>query len=603
MSKIRLADYIFKYLADCGVEHVFMVAGGGAMHLNDALAKEKRIKYLCNHHEQACSIAAEGYARIARKLGVINVTTGPGAINAINGVFGAWTDSVPMLIISGQVKTETTIAHHNLENSLRQLGDQEVNIIPMISHITKYAVSVHQTETIKYHLERAIYEAVSGRPGPCWLDIPLNIQAALIDIENLEGFTPPSHLIEDSLISAQSFHQVVDRMFSAKRPLIMAGSGIRLAKSEDEFYKLIELLKVPVITSWSALDILNFDSPYFAGRAGTIGDRAGNFNLQSCDFLLVLGSRLNIRQISYNYKSFAKNAYVVHVDIDEAELQKPTFKAHFTIKADLKSFIPELIKTIDENGLRGKSYSEWLNICKQRCEKYPVVLEKYRHSLKINPYCFIDDLFKILEKNDVVMCGDGTVCIVTMQAAKLKLGQRVVANSGSASMGYDVPASIGAALAKPNQRIICLAGDGSIQMNIQELQTIVHHQLDIKIFVLNNNGYLSMRLTQSHFFNKNFIGCTPESGVSNPDFVKVAQAYGLTAFKLDHLNYSEQYLEELLKTKGPILIEVILDPDQGFEPKLASRVLEDGSMKSSELEDMSPFLDPQEIIEVMSSTS
>ena len=591
---IRLADYVMRRLADWGVRHIFLVTGGGAMHLNDALGREKRIQYICHHHEQAAAMAAEGYARLTGMPGVVSVTTGPGAVNALNGVFGAWTDSIPLLVVAGQVKRETCRGSLQIDG-LRQLGDQEVDIVRMVQGITKYAVMVNDPSTIRLHLERAFHLAQSGRPGPCWLDIPIDVQSSIIDEDSLEAYDPREDdvLWDASQVSAQC-RQVMDRIRASTRPVILAGTGVRAAGALEEFERVIALLGIPITTAWTH-DLISSDDRLFCGRPGTIGDRGGNFTVQSSDALLILGSRLNIRQVSYNWKSFARNAYKMQVDIDPAELHKPTVCPDLAIHCDLKVFLAELARQLTDCGYTPPSEHErWLNWCRQRGSKYPVVLPKHRaQGPRINPYHFAEQLSSDLADNDVVVCGDATACIVTFQAARIRKGQRLFSNSGAASMGHDLPAAIGAAIARSGERVICLAGDGSIQFNIQELQTIRHHQLPIKIFVLNNEGYLSIRTTQSTFF-QNLVGEGPESGVSFPDFVRVACAYGIPSTRMETAQDFHR-IRQALDAPGPTLCEVMLDPAQEFEPRMKSRQLSDGSMVSPVLEDMYPFLDRAEL--------
>ena len=590
---LKLSTYLASQLADWGVTDLFMIPGGGAMHLNDSFGRESRIRYWCNHHEQASAMAAECYARVTGKTGVVNVTTGPGGINALNGVFGAWTDSVPMLVISGQVKRETCMATAGMSH-LRQLGDQEVDIIRMAAGITKYAVLVDDPQSIRYHLERAWFLASSGRPGPCWLDIPVDVQAAKIDPEQLRGYDPAEDALHwDREAVGRQCREVIGRLASAERPVLMAGSGIRAAGALQEFRELARLLEIPVTTAWTH-DLIATDDPLFCGRPGTIGDRAGNFTVQNADALLVLGSRLNIRQVSYNWASFARNACVMQVDVDSAELQKPTVRPGIPIHCDLNVFLREMLRRLPESGYRAPRHRAWLKWCKERVQRYPVVEERHRSAAApLNPYHFIDRLFAALEEDDVVVCGNAAACIVPYQAGRLKAGQRLISNSGSASMGYDLPAAIGAAIARAGRRVICIAGDGSVQLNIQELQTIARHRLPVKIFVLANGGYLSIRQTQRNFFGK-LVGESPASGISFPDMTRIAAAYGLPATQIDNAVQLSS-IAALLDAPGPVLCQVQLDPAQEFEPRLKSRQMPDGTLVSPTLEDMYPFLPAEEL--------
>lgn len=591
----KLSDYVFSYLADYGVRHIFLITGGGAMHLNDSIRKEKRISYICNHHEQASAIAAEGYARVSGKPGVINVTTGPGGINALNGVFGAWTDSIPMLIISGQVKRETCLASYDLPD-LRQLGDQEANIMPMVRGITKYAAMVDDPESIRYHLEKALHLATSGRPGPCWIDIPVDVQSSLVDESRMPAYDPAEDKqLWDVGRLSQQCREIIARIQCSPRPVIMAGSGVRLANAVDLFETAVHKLGVPVVTAWTALDLIASDDPLYCGRPGTVGDRAGNFTVQNSETLLVLGSRLNIRQVSYNWTAFARKAFKIQVDVDAAELRKPTVKPDLPVQCDLKLFLEELNRQLDRTNYDSSKHASWLSWCRERVDRYPVLQPKHQSvNGRINPYHFVSELFRHLAEDDVIVCGNGTASVVPFQVGFIKKGQRLFANSGCASMGYDLPAALGAAVARQGKRVICMAGDGSFQLNNQELQTIVHHQLPIKIFVLNNGGYLSIRTTQLGFFG-GLIGESPRSGVSFPDLIKIGEAYGVPSVRMARGDF-EGSIDEVLERQGPVLCEVMLDPDQQFEPRLSSKALPDGRIVSSPLEDLFPFLDRDELL-------
>jgi len=601
---MKLSDYITGRLVDWGVRHIFLVTGGGAMHLNDSIGHEPRIQYVCNHHEQASAMAAEGYARVSGLPGVVNVTTGPGAINALNGVFGAWTDSVPMLVISGQVKRETCMRAQGI-TGLRQLGDQEVDIVAMVGGITKYAVMIDDPCSIRYHLERSWHLAQSGRPGPCWLDIPVDVQAAIIDPANLRAYDPAEDAAAADPIAGdpsrlRSYCQrVLECIRNAKRPVVLAGTGVRASQAVAEFDDLIHRLGIPVTTAWTH-DIVASDDPLFCGRQGTIGDRAGNFAVQSADVLLILGSRLNIRQTSYNWQSFASRAFKIQVDIDAAEFHKPTVQPDLAIHCDLKQFLVALREEWDAQRDAGNRHPEahtaWLSWCRERVQRYPVVQERQRQpGPPMNPYYFVEQLSAKLAEDDVVVCANATACIVPFQTMRLRRQQRLISNSGSASMGYDLPAAIGAAFARPGKRVVCIAGDGSIQMNVQELQTIVHHHLPIKIFVLNNSGYLSMRMTQTGFFGR-LTGESIASGASLPDMVKVACAYGIPSTRVDRQSQMGT-IDQALAADGPALVDVLVDRNQEFEPRSKARQLADGRIVSPNLEDMYPFLDETELMD------
>ena len=563
------------------------------MHLNDAFGNCPGLKCICCHHEQACAMAAEAYARVSGRIGVVNVTTGPGGINALNGVFGAWTDSIPMLVVSGQVKRETCLYQHGLVGKLRQLGDQEADIVSMVKGVTKYAVTVDDPVSIRYHLERAMHLATAGRPGPCWMDVPVDVQAADIDPTKLATYDPAEDSVgwsPDQVVAG--CNELTALMRQAKRPAILVGSGVHVSQTYAGFERLIRRLQVPVTTAWTAIDLLSADDPLYCGRPGVVGDRAGNFTIQNADLVLVVGCRLAIRQVSYNWQSFARHAIKIQVDVDRAELEKPMGRPDLAIHADCGFFFETLSGMLSD--FESSRFRDWLAWCKERVQKYPVVLPRHRAAASaINPYHFMEVLFRLLAAGDIIACGDASASVMAFQAAHVKAGQRIFTNAGSASMGYDLPAAVGAAFARPGARVICLAGDGSVMMNLQELQTIAHHRLPIKILVLNNNGYLSIRSTQRAFFNR-FVGESPASGVSFPDFVKLGQAFGLVSTRIGGPDF-ERALEQFLALEGPALAEVMLDGEQSFEPKVAARQLEGGRIVSSELDDMSPFLDGEEL--------
>lgn len=590
---IRVSTYIADFLAARGVRHVFMVTGGGAMFLNDAIGFHPAIQPVFHHHEQACAMAAEGYARVSGGVGVVNVTTGPGGINALNGVFGAWTDSVPMLVLSGQVKRETCLATRPVPG-LRQLGDQEAEIVRMVQPITKSAVVLDDPQRVRFELERAWHLATEGRPGPVWIDIPIDVQSSLIDPEALVGYTPPgTQPATDAALDA-TVRRTLEKLAHAKRPVLLAGSGIRAGNALAQFQTAIRALGIPVVTAWTH-DTIASDDPLFCGRPGTIGTRAGNFTTQSADVLLVVGSRLNIRQISYNYAGFAPGAFKIQVDIDPAEMDKPFLQIDDKIVADAGRFLERLAALAPAAGFPLAQHRPWLDWARQRQTRYPQVLPKHRQwQGKINPYHFMEVLFAALGPQDVVITGNASACIMAFQTATLQLGQRLISNSGSASMGYDLPAALGAAFAAPEgAQVICLAGDGSLQMNVQELQTLAHYQPRLKVLVLNNNGYLSIRSSQANFFKRR-VGEGPANGVSFPDYCKLAQAYGLPAQRLQTQDFAER-LRSFLAQPGPGLCDVMLDETQPFEPRMSSRQLDDGRIVTPPLEDMYPFLPREEL--------
>jgi len=592
MPMVRVADFIAQTLASWGIRDVFMVTGGGAMHLNDAIGRERRLRWHCCHHEQACAMAAEGYFRVHHRPALVNVTTGPGGTNAITGVYGAFVDSIAMVVVSGQVKWETTVRSTDLP--LRQLGDQEIDIVKMVAPVTKCAVMVDDPAKVRYHLERALHLAVSGRPGPVWLDVPMNVQGAKVDPETLQGYDPKEDapVWEGPALAAQ-VRALYDRLATAERPCVLVGNGVNLAGCVGVFREWVEALGIPVTTGFSAHDVIASNHPLNIGRQGTIGDRAGNFAVQNSDLLIVLGARLTIRQISYGWHNFARAAWKVMVDIDAAELKKPTVAIDLPIHADLRDFFAEALKVQADRGTRVPA--AWLAWCQARKARYPVVLPSYwAQTEKVNPYCFVDALWDALADDDVVVTGDGTACIATFQAARLTGTQRLFSNGGSAPMGFDLPGAIGAAVAREGKRVVCIAGDGSLQMNVQELQTVASQGLAIKLFVLNNEGYQSIRLTQQAYFPDNPIGYDAASGVAMPDFCKLAAAYGLPYLRVDGHATMREILSQFLAQPGPGVCEVLLDLRQPFAPKTASRRLDDGRMVSAPLEDLAPFLPREE---------
>ena len=501
-------------------------------------------------------------------------------------------------MLSGQVKRETTVRFTG--TPVRQLGDQELDIIRLVEPITKYAVMVDDPKMIRYHLEKALHLATDGRPGPVWLDIPIDVQASMINPQELTGFKPEAcaaELTSGGLKGA--IKELLEDISRAQRPVIYAGAGVRISGSYDIFLQCIEKLGVPVVTAWNAHDLLWNEHPLYAGRPGTLGDRGGNFVVQNADLLLVLGSRLNIRQVSYNWKSFASNAKIVWVDIDPDELAKPTVAPDVPIIADLRYFLSELNAACGP--ILNNTHVSWLQWCRNTCAHYPVVLPEYTKNKDLNPYVFMDRLFHALPEGARVVTGNGSACVMSFQAAVLKKGQRLWTNSGCASMGYDLPAAIGAAIAEPEKSIICIAGDGSIMMNLQELQTISTLGLPVKILIINNAGYVSISQTHHNFFKGREIGAGPKSGVEFPKFEKIAEAFVIPYTSIDGSSELTSALDLALNSVGPHICEVFVDPAQTFSPKLASRQLPDGTMVSPSLEDMAPFLPEDELLNNMLS--
>jgi acetolactate synthase-1/2/3 large subunit len=597
---MKLSDYVIKRLSEHNVEVVFTITGGGSMHLNDSLGKSQEVKYFCNHHEQACAIAAEGYSRTLNKLGVVMVTSGPGGTNTITGVIGQWTDSVPVLYISGQIKYETSIESCK-EIGLRQLGDQEINIVDIVKPITKYSKFVNDSNKIKYYLDKAIYMATTGRPGPVWLDIPLNIQNSQIDEDSLFEFIVPP-IVNNLKLTDSQISQCIDEIKKAKRPVLVVGRGVRIADAENELLFFAKSLNIPVVTTFNGVDVIESGEPLFMGRIGSIGNRAANFVVQNCDLYISIGSRNNIRQISYNWENYAREARKIIVDIDQAELNKPTIKADIAICLNAKVFLTQLIAKISEENISHSKYAEWLDWCLIRKNKYPQVNDceiVNSENNSVDLYPFIKKMTECLNENDIIVAGNGSACVGLFQAGVVKKNQTMFWNSGSATMGYDLPAAIGASIASNNGKVICVAGDGSMQMNIQELQTIAFNNLPVLIFYLNNNGYISMRQTQKSFFNGRIMGSDDTSGIGFPNIHKIANAYGITTRKISTHNNIADTVKEMLELNKPVLCEVELKNDYIFSPKLSSEVKSDGRVISKPLEDMYPFLDKDELYENM----
>lgn len=599
--KIRVADYIADMLVKNGIHHVFSVTGGGAMHLNDGLGHKEGLTCIYNHHEQACAIAAESYARINNQIAAVCVTTGPGGTNAITGVLGGWLDSIPMLILSGQVRYDTTVRSTGL--NIRAYGDQEYDIVKMVSHITKYAWMVTDAADIRYCLEKALYLAKTGRPGPVWLDIPLNVQGAYIETEQLRGYDP----LEEQKnvvpkVTDELAKEIIAKIRNAKRPVFNAGNGIRIAGAEEVFLRVVEKLGIPVVTGWNSIDLIYDTHPLYTGRAGIMGDRAGNWAVQNSDVLLSVGSRLSIRQVGYQYQSWARAAYTIIEDVDAEELKKPDLHVDMPVWADAKDLLEALERNLEEKvpEKQKQNQQEWIRCCRNWKKCYPVVQEKHKMQKEpVNVYAFIGKLSSLLPENKITVVGNGSACVVGSHGYEIKKGQRFITNSAVASMGYDLPAAIGACIASGEQDMICVTGEGSIQMNLQELQTIIHHRFPIKIFVINNGGYHSIRQTQKNFFGDPLVGIGAESGdLSFPSMEKLAWAYGYPYQKITD-NCRLEEIKETLQIHGPAICEVFVDTQQKFEPKCASKRLEDGSMVSAPLEDLAPFLSEEELKQQM----
>ena len=598
--QIRLADYVADFLVRCGITDCFTVTGGGAMHLNDALGHREGLNCLYNHHEQACAMAAEAYARVHNRIAAVCVTTGPGGTNAITGVLGGWLDSIPMLILSGQVRYDTTA--RGMGVGVRAGGDQEFDITRAVGCMTKYCEMIEDPARIRYALERALYLATHGRPGPCWLDIPLNVQGCIVETDDLVGYDPA----EDAYIlapppSEAAIDTVIEKLARAARPVLYAGNGIRLAGAFDLFRSLLPRIHAPVVTGWDSIDLMPDSDPLYVGRGGMMGDRAGNFAVQNADVILAVGNRLSIRQVGYNWKTWAREAYVMMVDVDAEELKKPTLHVELPIHADAREFLSALAKKIPERGTLCAE-SDWHASCRAWKRDYPVVLPRHKDADGLtNPYALVGALSSRLPAGHTTVVGNGTACVVGSQSYVIKKDQRFLVNSAVASMGYDLPAAIGACVALGRRELVCLTGDGSIQMNLQELQTIVQNRLPIKILVINNGGYHSIRQTQNNLFgDRKKVGVGPESGdLSFPSLERLAWAYGYPYTACRRNAEIEKTLDTTFETAGACVAEFFVDPEQVFEPKSATRRLPDGTLFSPPLEDLAPFLDRDELRHIM----
>jgi acetolactate synthase I/II/III large subunit len=592
MGLIRVADYIASYIAELGIKDVFLVSGGGMMHILDGLECNKEVNYICAHNEAAASVMAEGYSRTSNNLGVLFVTTGPGATNAVTGVVDAWVDSIPILVISGQSKRSQNVQNSGIAG-LRSLGGQEVDILPIVESFTKYSVMVNDPKEIRYHLEQAVYMAKNGRPGPSWLDIPLDVQAALIDPDNLKPFKPPENKLVSSNVKEQ-ISEVLESLIEAKRPIIVAGNGIRQSGAEKEFLELINTLKIPVVASKLGQDLLYEDHPYYVGFGGTKGTRAGNFAMQNSDMILSIGSRLAIPFIGYEYELFAREAKKISVDIDPRELNKKTIKLDIAIEYDAKKFIMELSESLSKCNIKEKE--DWVDRCRHWKNKYNKIPEGlcYEKSVACS-YNLFDKLAKILDSKSIIIADAGSVYCIISQAFKVKSGQRVITPACLGTMGLSLPLGIGAFYAAKNSTIVAVTGDGSLQMNIQELQTMHHYNIPLKLFVVNNNGYLSIRNTQDNYFNGRHAGSDPESGVSCPDLEKVAWAYNIKYEKILDQNDLENKIEDIINNKDPVICEVFTDRKQQIIPSVSSKTLPNGNMVSAPLEDMWPYLSKDEL--------
>jgi len=591
---IKLSDYVMRFVVGLGVRHVFLVTGGGAMHLNDSLARCGALQPICNSHEQASAICAEAYAKASDSFGVALVTTGPGGTNAVTGVVGAWLDSTPCLILSGQVKRpDRMVDSDGTPRGVRQMGLQEVDITSIVRPVTKYAVTVTEPQEIRYHLERAVHIARSGRPGPVWIDIPIDVQGAQIDETALPGFTPEPEPEPAQASLAEPVRAVIEALNRAERPLLLVGNGVRLAGAADLLRAVAERTGVPVATTWCAADLVGADHPLFIGRPGTLAARGANFALQNCDFLLAIGARLDFSITGYAPERLARAAHKVAVDVDPAELAKLHPHIHQPIAADAKAFLTELLAQGDaiaaiDRGAWRRHGAEWH-------ARYPLITDAHRAAGPVSLFHFAETMAAVAAPDDLMVSGSSGAAIeMFLFAHPTRTGQRVVHTAGLGAMGYGLPTSIGVCLAGGGRRTICVDGDGGFQFNIQELATVAHHRLPIKFFVFNNDGYASIRASQTNFFGKANIGCDGATGVTVPELSRLAAAYGLTSAVISDQSDLAGQLRRILDLPGPVLCDVRVLPDESRAPRLSSVQRPDGSFVSRPLEDLWPFLERDE---------
>jgi acetolactate synthase-1/2/3 large subunit len=610
---MKLSDYVTQFLVENGITTAFMVPGGLAMHLNDSFKSEKRLHCVLNHHEQACAMAAEGYARVNNRMAVVSTTGGPAATNALTGVLCAWQDSIPLLVISGNSRLATMACESGL--TLRSRGIQECEIVRVAEPITKYAVMIKNPDTIRYHMEKAFCLARVGRPGPCWIDIPMDIQTKNISPESQEGygfFTGRVYTADgwkDCAEKTESGFEcpeelaktVLEHLRTARRPVLFAGNGIRLGGAHRDFMLFAEKTGIPVVDGMSSVDAFPTDSELFAGRCGTTGTRPGNFAVQNSDVILSLGSRLNYNQTGFD-GVWGRNAFRMINDIDPEEIRKDTVHADLALACDVKSLLDKLNGLLDtaEAPLLRERYAGWRSMCLEWRRNYPLVNKEKMLPGKANIYHLADVLTGKLPLESTMVVSAGQSRIIFSQAANIREGQRFLANATTASMGYGLPAGIGAALAAPERLTAVVTGEGSIQMNLQELQTIVHNRIPLKIVLINNGGYHTVKQTQHNYFHDNFIGIGPESGdISFPSMEKIAGAYGIPYISVRRNEDVDRFVDRILASEGVLLAEAFVDPAQTTDPKASTRKLPSGEMVSAPLEDMAPFLDREELKKIM----
>lgn len=583
---IKVSDYIIDFLVKQGVKDCFMLVGGGAMHLNDSAGSHPGINYVCCLHEQACAMAAESYARCKRDLGVAIVTTGPGVTNTVTAIGAAWIESTPLFVISGQVKRADS-----LENTgVRSMGVQELEVIPIVESITKYAVKLKDPKMVRYELEKCVAIARQGRPGPVLLDVPLDVQASFVEEDSLASYNDE---YKNPVIMAETLDEVVKLLETAKRPVFYGGGGVYMSNASDAFVQLAEKFNVPVMTTWNGIDIIWNDHPLYVGRPGAIGQRAANFIIQSCDLLVTFGTRLASLQTGFNYDDYARDAKMIMIDIDPTELDKAKLHPYLKVECDVKDFIEQMLK----QNVDIPDHQNWIRACKDVVDQFPNINDDWRKvDEPANSYLLVESISKQMNSEDVYCGGRAGTCVDTIiHAFQVKKGQRVIVTKGLSSMGYGLPAAIGAAVAYSGKKIVCDNGDGGFVMNIQELAVVKHLNLPLKIFVLNNHGYATIVSTQTNVFKGHFVGCNSDSNLELGDIKAVAEAYGIKTYSIAKNSEIDKVVAEVLNYDGPVLCDVNISIVQPIQPRQASFKNEKGQMQSRPLEDMRPFLEREEI--------
>lgn len=587
---IKVSDFIIDFLVKQGVSDCFMLVGGGAMHLNDSAGSHPGMNYVCCLHEQACAMAAESYARCKRDLGVAIVTTGPGVTNTVTAIGAAWIESTPLFVISGQVKRADS-----LENTgVRSMGVQELEVVPIVESITKYAVKLKDPQMVKYELEKCVAIARQGRPGPVLLDVPLDVQGSFVEEESLVGYTDD---YQKPIIKKETLDSVIELLKNAKRPVFYGGGGVYMSNASDEFVKLAEKFNVPVMTTWNGIDIIWNDHPLYMGRPGAIGQRAANFIIQSCDLLVTFGTRLASLQTGFNYDDYARDAKMIMIDIDPAELDKVKLHPYLKVECDVKDFVQQLL----EADVKALEHKEWIDACREVVEQFPTIPDEWRQTDEpANSYLLVESQSKQMKADDVYCGGRAGTCVDTIiHAFQVKKGQRVIATKGLSSMGYGLPAAIGAAIAYPGKKIVINNGDGGFVMNIQELAVVKHLNLPIKIFILDNHGYATIVATQTNVFKGHFVGCEHDSNLALGDIRAVAEAYGIKTFSITKNSEIDSVVADVLEYDGPVLCDVNVSIRQLIQPRQASFKNEKGQMQSRALEDMKPIMDAEVVKNIL----